>query len=465
MIGLLSILVWLFVFIGRGGHRSGGEVEVVEAMLHSPQKLELIVASCNRNPKASLLRESDVDVQVRVKADSDFRLGEGDCLDGVEVHLQEPLGDRTVIDKHTGKSVSVIWLIPYTIADTQPSPDWRLVEAPGGPNRAGFSLRLPPGWELDVVQVSDSHEGEIAGDGALLAFDFGGPSWSLSPTDDPEHTYIKAYEDIAGVRASLLISMDPGSGYTAAFFHKSGGPNLHIVGEDLTPEQQRTAVAVFRSIRLPEDAFLTETDHDARAPGVGGDVSPPEIDDHPSSAEIEDLQAVADQEGITLQEAIDRYGWHNNFSLVVSGIQRAFPDDFARSEIVGASKAWVGFAGSAPEGALEMLDRFTGSHSGVSVEVRTDIGFTELEIQEALRAVHFAMRGTPEALDAVTYFEFETRQIRTTVLLDNKASDSVLDDLRAIATESLVDAVRPEILDIITVSVVCSKGPILVEDD
>ena len=224
VIGLLSIAVWLFVFIGRGGHTGGGEVRVVEVILHSSQKLELIVDSCNRNPEVSLLRESNVDVQVRVKADSDFRLGEGDCVDSVEVHLQGPLGDRTVIDKHTGKSVSVIWLIPYTIADTQPSPDWRLVEVPGWPNRAGFYLRLPPGWELDVVQVSDSYEGEIAGDGALLAFDFGVPSWSLSPTDDPEHTYTMAYEDIAGVRASLLISMDPGFGYTAAFFPQVGRP-------------------------------------------------------------------------------------------------------------------------------------------------------------------------------------------------------------------------------------------------
>lgn len=411
------------------------------------------------------MRESDVDVQVQVKVDSDFRSGEGDCLDSVEVHLQEPLGDRTVVDKLTGKSVSITWLVPYTIANTQPSPDWTIVEAPGWPNRAGFSLRLPPGWELDMVQVSDSFAGEIAGDGARLASDFGGLSWSLSSTDDREHTYTKVYEDIGGVRASMLISMDPGSGYTAAFFHKLGGPNLHIVGEDLTPEQQRTAVAVFRSIRLPEDAIPTDTAGDVQASGAGGYMSPPEIEDPPSSAEIEDLQAVADKEGITLREAIDRYGRRDNFSLEVSGIQRAFPDDFTGAEMAVPSKAWVGFAGRAPEGALDIIDRFTRSHGGISVDVYTDLGFTEVELGRALEAVHYGVFNSPEVLDAVTSFDYETRQIRTTVVLESTVSDSLLDDLHGLAVKSLSDATRSDIVNIITVSVVRSASPVLGGDD
>ena len=226
------------------------EAKVVLAEWRSPQRLDLLVASCNRNPAVSLLRESDVDVQVKVKVDADFRSSEEDCLDSVEVHLQEPLGDKAIVDKHTGKSVSIIGLIPHTVADAQHSPDWRIVEVPGGPSQVGFSLRLPPGWELGVTQGVALYEGEIMGDGVLLVFDFGGLSWSLSPSDDPEHTYVKGYENIGDVRASLLISMDPGAGYTAAFFHRTGGPNLHIVGEGLTPEQQRTAMAMFRSIRI-----------------------------------------------------------------------------------------------------------------------------------------------------------------------------------------------------------------------
>ena len=253
VIGLLLIAVCLLVFIGRGGYTGRGEVRVMHANWHSPQRLDLVVASCNRNPGVSQLRESDVDVQVKVKVDSDFRWSGGDCADIVEVRLQEPLGDRAIIDKHTGKSVSIIGFIPSTFAEAKPSPAWRVVEIPGRPNQGGFTLQMPPGWELNVLKEIDYikyYEGEIVGEGVRLAFDFGGRSWSRSPSDDPEHTYVMGYEDIGDVRASFLIAMDPGAGYTAAFFHKSGGPNLHIVGEDLMPKQQRTAVAVFRSIRI-----------------------------------------------------------------------------------------------------------------------------------------------------------------------------------------------------------------------
>ncbi len=247
VIGLLSIVALVFVFTGRG------EARVVEVMFHSPQRLELLVASCNRNPAVSLLRESDVDVQVKVKVDSDFRSGEGDCLDSVEVYLQEPLGDRVIVDKHTGRRVSITGFIPSTVADAKPSADWRVMEVPGGSSQTGFSVRLPTGWGLNVLEEISYikyYEGEIVGEGVRLAFDFGGLSWSRSPSADPEHTYVKGYEKIGDVRASLLISMDPGAGYTGAFFHRTGGPNLHIVSEDLTPEQQRTVVAVFRSIRI-----------------------------------------------------------------------------------------------------------------------------------------------------------------------------------------------------------------------
>ena len=322
VIGLLAFGFWLFLFIGHGGYTWRSEVSVLKAELHSPDRLTLIVASCNKDPEVSLLRETDVDVQVKVIADSHpFLLGGGDCVDIVEVQLQGPLGDRILVDHHT--------------------------------------------------------------------------------------------EQLVAVRT----------------FGSSDG----------TPEQSA-------QVTPPE-------------------MAPPEIDDPPSAAELEDLQAAADQKGISLQEAIDRYAWNDNFSLAVSGIRQAFPEDFTGSEIVDAGHAWVGFSGSAPEGLGEMIERFTSSHSGVSVEVRTNLGFTEVEKKRALEAVHFAVMETPEVLDAVTYFDFETHQIRSTVLLKGTASDSVLDDLNALATESLTDAIREDILNSITISVVRSEGPILSGDE
>ena len=198
-----------------------------------------------------MLRETDVDVHIKVVADSHpFLLGGQDCMDAVEVALQRPLEGRSIIDRHSGRSVSVIGAIPFSVADAQPSPDWKVAVAPTGLSRTKFSLRLPPGWELNEFQGVNPYRGEVVGGGVRLAYDFGGLSWSRSPSDDREHTYGMDYEDIGGLTAQLLISMDPGAGYTAGFFHGEDEANLHIVGENMTPEQQWSAVAVFRSVRL-----------------------------------------------------------------------------------------------------------------------------------------------------------------------------------------------------------------------
>ena len=84
--------------LGGGAWRS--DVRVDEAWLLAPQRLELIVASCNGAPRVSL-RETDVDVQVKVKSFSTPLRGGDDCQDAVTVYLREPLGDRDVVDEHT----------------------------------------------------------------------------------------------------------------------------------------------------------------------------------------------------------------------------------------------------------------------------------------------------------------------------------------------------------------------------
>ena len=102
--GLLVFVACFMVwhYLGGGAWRSG--VDVMEVVLHSPQRLELIVASCHGAPRVSL-QETAADVQVKVMAFSTPFRGGLDCLDSVEVSLREPLGDRTVVDKHAGRAV------------------------------------------------------------------------------------------------------------------------------------------------------------------------------------------------------------------------------------------------------------------------------------------------------------------------------------------------------------------------
>ena len=269
-----SVCVWYS--FGGGGWR--GAVTVNAATYLYPYELSIGVGSCLGGPEVSLLRETDVEVQIKVIAFSTPMHGGRNCQDGVVVRLQEPLGDRIVIDGHTGQRVRVTRPIPYSAEETKPAADWRVVKGPEWPSRPAFSLQLPTGWDLIVLEGLGPHPGkvvgEVVGDGARLEFDFGGRRRSLSPSSGPPLDYGVGYEQIGGVGANLLVSMDPGAGYTGAFFHQKYGPNLHIVGEGLTPEQQRIAVTVFRSIRLPLPEPGDIVDEDPPLPDA-----PPPLDD------------------------------------------------------------------------------------------------------------------------------------------------------------------------------------------
>ena len=108
VIGLTAFAVWLL--FGFGVFKLHSEVRVFGGVLLSPDRLELSTGGpCQGDQEVSLLRETDTDVQVKVVAPSrPFFQGGLDCGGGiVEVQLQEPLGDRFVVDKHTGQRVSV----------------------------------------------------------------------------------------------------------------------------------------------------------------------------------------------------------------------------------------------------------------------------------------------------------------------------------------------------------------------
>ncbi|MGA9596297.1 MAG: hypothetical protein WBV06_09075, partial [Acidimicrobiia bacterium] len=100
-------------------------------------------------------------------------------------------------------------------------------------------------------------------------------------------------------------------------------------------------------------------------------MAPPEIDDSISDAEMQDLETLASQKGMSIQAAIDRYGWNDNFALAVAMIRGASPEAFAGAEIVDSDHAWIAFAGAATEAARGFIDTFSNSHGAVSVEVRT----------------------------------------------------------------------------------------------
>ena len=444
-IGLTAFAIW--PLLGCGLFTSRGEVPVRGAELRSPDKLTLIVASCNKNPAVSLLRETDVDVQVRVVADTElFPQSGDDCQDIVEVQLQEPLGDRALIDKHTGQRVSVTLFGPMAqmeqlqesgtekkLADEEP----KAVDTGNG-RGARHEIAVEVAWLLDpetlVINANTCHR-------------------------NPELSLLR--ETDVDVTVEMVVDPDP---------YPNGGPECleELIVKLERPLGDRTVTDAHTGKVLsvtPVAVSTPATGQQEHAESTPTEEVPQAIRDAVSDAELQDLQAVAEQYGITLQEAFDRYAWNDNFSRMVSRVREVAPDTFAGAEIVDGSHAWIGFAGSPPAAALDIIDAFNSKHSSISVEVRTGQTITEAELEEAVPAVHYAVYRSPGVLNASTSFESETGEIVSVVVLESAAADSVLDDLRALAEKRLVEVTRPDILDSVSVSVVRSKSPVLGSDD
>ena len=112
--GLVVLVACFMVWYHFGGGAWGSWKSVEEAQLVEPDMLRLKVYSCEGRPGFSELRETEVDVQVKLYVlfhfNTSLRMLGGPpaaCEAHVEIPLREPLGDRVVIDLHTGQTVSV----------------------------------------------------------------------------------------------------------------------------------------------------------------------------------------------------------------------------------------------------------------------------------------------------------------------------------------------------------------------
>ena len=132
--------------------------------------------------------------------------------------------------------------------DAQPSPAWTQSWVSGSSPARGFSIMLPPGWELRELQGVDSLVGKVVGNGVRLMYDYGDFSWD--PDDaGPAGSHTVFNEVIGGLEGKMLVPTFGSNGTTGVYFESLEGTRFNLVGENLTPEQQRMAVAVFRGIR------------------------------------------------------------------------------------------------------------------------------------------------------------------------------------------------------------------------
>ncbi|MGB3859985.1 MAG: hypothetical protein WA912_12100 [Ornithinimicrobium sp.] len=72
------------------------------------KKIGAGVNTCNKNPRAEVV-ETETEVRIAIVFETrEGDTGSGDCADGVDIVLQEPLGTRSVIDDATGKEVELL---------------------------------------------------------------------------------------------------------------------------------------------------------------------------------------------------------------------------------------------------------------------------------------------------------------------------------------------------------------------
>ena len=92
-------------------------------------------------------------------------------------------------------------------------------------------------------------------------------------------------------------------------------------------------------------------------------------------AELEDLQFVADAKGITLDEAIARYAWRDDFSAAVGVIRDNDPSSIAGAAITSASTATINFSGSISADAQSVIDDFEAENPNITISTQTSLGY------------------------------------------------------------------------------------------
>ncbi len=175
-----------------------------------------------------------------------------------------------------------------------------------------------------------------------------------------------------------------------------------------------------------------------------------------SPAEVNDLQFIANQDGITLDESIARYAWRNDFSKMVTAIEDEDPDSVvdAGSGKPDKLSAWINFSGSISGNARKAIDEFKSENPHVTVSLQTgkDPGFTKREAEEAVVGAHLAVMAEDGVQDSVTFYDRDAIEIVVTVQMATPPSGEKLSSLEKAAERGAVEATRPDITDSLAIS-------------
>jgi hypothetical protein len=129
-----------------------------------------------------------------------------------------------------------------------------------------------------------------------------------------------------------------------------------------------------------------------------------EIDCDPSPTELEDIAAIAEQDGLTQDEAIARYGWQGCFGEVTNYLSETYSDQYAGAAIAQDGRgAWIAFKADIPEEARGLVEPIP-----VPVELVGGKGFSEAELNETLVSVYPDISNHDDVVAASGSYDIET---------------------------------------------------------
>ncbi|MFI6299330.1 hypothetical protein ACIBEJ_47600 [Nonomuraea sp. NPDC050790] len=128
-------------------------------------------------------------------------------------------------------------------------------------------------------------------------------------------------------------------------------------------------------------------------------------------AELIDLSTLAKSEGITYEEAIDRFGSQSSNSRVIDQLSAEFPDEISGVRYVDRQAGLrVGFKGPVPPRAVELARALP-----LEVTLIGGKGFSAAELRQAQDTVVSWLRSRPEVATMTARPDDETGQVKVTV--------------------------------------------------
>lgn len=130
-----------------------------------------------------------------------------------------------------------------------------------------------------------------------------------------------------------------------------------------------------------------------------------------TAAELKDLEWLANDEGVPLDQIIAAHGWQPLFTATVDEIAARFPLDFSGAAVADDGKsAWFGFRALAPPAAVALMRRLP-----VPVQVSELRGFSETDLQNLTDMVQSAVLKRGDVVDASTALDVRPATITVSV--------------------------------------------------